>query len=301
MSANSKGEQSLPGSSGLKKEFQQGPDGVEAVGVVAETGFAPDFEGGVEGFEVGGEDFGVFGGGNDLVIGANHEGDGDPFEFFGEAGGGDLRVGFGFFGGDSVGLEAAGVVAFGGFAIDAAGPGLEVADRVVTVDRSDLVRMAGGEVEDEKAAAGHSFEDGSGAEIELGGEVPVKFIAPRHRFFASVKIGHVHVGEVVSALEKGKVESRLVSEKAGPPDPGVSGSGLFGKDQSGLRFRFRKNEIVAIEVLPFAVRGDLGALTEGRGGEKEDEEEFHGCSEVRGEGGALFLAGLPRRDDLPTW
>ena len=82
------------------------------MGMMTKAGFAPDFQGRVEHGEVGGNEFGVFGGWDNIVGGANDESDGDAFEFFGKGGSGDLRVGFGLFGGDVIGGEAAGVVAF---------------------------------------------------------------------------------------------------------------------------------------------------------------------------------------------
>ena len=74
------------------------------MGVVAETGLAPNFERGIELGEVGCDKLRVFFWWDHVVGGADDEGDGDAFEFFGEGRVGDLRGGFGLVGGDAVGF-----------------------------------------------------------------------------------------------------------------------------------------------------------------------------------------------------
>lgn len=98
--------------------------------------------------------------------------------------------------------------------------------------------MFGGEVEDEEAAARHAFEDGLLAELELGGEVLVEFFASLHGGFASIEISNIDVGEVVAAVEEGKVEGGLVAPESGAPDPWFPFCRGVGDDQDGFGLGF---------------------------------------------------------------
>lgn len=149
--------------------------------------------------------------------------------------------------------------------------------------------MFGCEVEDEEAAARHSFEDAFLAEIELSGENFVEFFATFHGGVAAVEVSDIDEGEVIAAVEEGEIEGGLVAPKAGAPDPGLAFGGGVGDDEGGFGPGVGKLEVVAVEAVPLG-GGFCGG--EGAGGLGEEVVEMMSELLVAGGVGMDAIGGV---------
>lgn len=112
-----------------------------------------------------------------------------------------------------------------------------------------------------------------------------------------------------TAFEQGKVECRLMTKKARPPDPGFSLCGLFREDKDAFGLGLGEYEIAPVVAIPFALWFQRYVLCGGcrdASQKQGDEKGLHGFGygkqgrlfPVISDGGEL-LQGILTGENLP--
>ena len=135
------------------------------------------------------------------------------------------------------------------------GPTLEIADRIVSVDRGYLFWVPCGPVEREETASAESCQCGPFAQFELLRDGRVECIHGIQRFGCAVKVLDIDVGDMEAAAQHLGIDLRLMAEELGAPVPRISRERFLREDQKGITIG--GSEIDASESLEVGLLDDL--------------------------------------------